>query len=199
MAVFMDLVTSRRSIRRFLGRSVEREKIAICLEAARLAPSAHNAQPARYVVIDDPALKEDVCRQAFSGIYSMCRFAAQAPVLVVILAKTSVVTHRLALGLQKVPFHFVDIGIAGEHFILQAEELGLATCWIGWFNGRKTRKALKVPRGYKIVALLPVGYAASRPPRPAVRKPLEEVAWWNGVGREAEEKMKPEKKQAPEG
>ncbi len=188
MAAFMDLVRSRRSIRRFLDRPVEREKITVCLEAARLAPSAHNAQPARYIVIDAPELKEDVCRAAFSGIYSMCRFAAQAPVMIVILAKTSVVAHQLAPGLQGVPFHFVDIGIAGEHFILQAEELGLSTCWIGWFNGRKVRKALKVPRRYKIVALLPVGHAASRPPRPTVRKPLEEVAWWNGLGREEEEK-----------
>jgi nitroreductase len=182
MPVFMDLVRSRRSIRRFLPRPVEREKIMACLEAARLAPSAQNAQPWRFIVVDDPGLKESLCREAFSGVYSWCQFAAQAPVLVVILARPGLVAYRLLRQIQGTQFHLIDIGIAGEHFILQAEELGLGTCWIGWFSGRKVRKVLKVPRSYKIVALLPVGYAASRPPRETVRKAFGEVAWWNGIG-----------------
>jgi nitroreductase len=188
MPSFIDLVRSRRSIRRFLPRPVEREKILACLEAARLAPSAQNAQPWRFVVVDDPGLKENLCREAFSGVYSMCRFAAQAPVLIVILVRPGLVTHLLGRQFQGVQFYLVDVGIAGEHFILQAEELGLGTCWIGWFNGRKVRKVLKVPRGYKIVALLPVGYAASRPPRETVRKALDEVAWFNGIGESGEDK-----------
>jgi nitroreductase len=188
MPTFIDLVRSRRSIRRFLSRPVEREKIMACLEAARLAPSAQNAQPWRFIVVDDPGLKEGLCREAFSGVYSMCRFAAQAPVLVVILARPGLVTHRLGRQIQGVQFHLIDIGISGEHFILQAEELGLGTCWIGWFNGRRVRKALKVPRSYKIVALLPVGYAASRPPRETARKALDEVAWWNSIGKSGEDR-----------
>ncbi len=182
MPAFMDLVRSRRSIRRFLPRPVEADKLRACLEAARLAPSAHNAQPCRFLVVDDPGLKEELCRRAFSGIYGMSRFAAQAPVIVAILARKDFVAHRLGRQIQKVSYHLIDIGIAGEHFILQAEELGLSTCWMGWFNFRKARRVLGVPRKFKLVALVPAGYAASRPPRETIRLPLAEIAWRNRVG-----------------
>jgi nitroreductase len=197
MPAIMDLIRSRRSIRRFLPRPVEREKIVTCLEAARLAPSAHNAQPWRFIVIDDPGLKENLCSEAFTGIYKMSRFAAQAPVVIVVLCRMDFVAHRLGGQIQRTGFHLIDIGIAGEHFVLQAEELGLATCWMGWFNNRKARRVLKVPRRYKIIAFLPVGYAASRPPRETVRIALDEIAWWNGFekkeeGRECGSERKPE-------
>lgn len=183
MPAFIEIVRSRRSIRRFLPRPVENEKILACLEAARLAPSSHNSQPWRFVVIDEPGLKEALCREAFSGVYKMSQFAAQAPLIIVVMAAKEVVAHRLGRRIQGVSFHLIDIGIAGEHLVLQAEELGLATCWMGWFNRRRARRVLKPPRRFKVVALLPVGYAASRPPRETVRKPLAEIAWWNGFGR----------------
>ncbi len=84
---FLELVRSRRSIRRFLPKPVEREKILTCLEAARLAPSAENVQPWRFVVIDDPDLKKRLCGQIFSGIYFPSKFASEAPVLILILAR----------------------------------------------------------------------------------------------------------------
>jgi nitroreductase len=182
MPAFIDLVRSRRSIRRFLPRPVESDKLRACLEAARLAPSAHNAQPWRFLVVDDPGLKDELCRKAFSGIYGLSRFAAQAPVIVVLLVRKDLVAHRLGRQIQKTAFHLIDIGIAGEHFVLQAEELGLSTCWMGWFSPRQARRVLKVPRKYKIVTLFPLGYAASRPPRETVRLPLAEIAWRNRVG-----------------
>jgi nitroreductase len=187
MTSFLDLVRKRRSIRRFLPRPVGREKLLTCLEAARLAPSASNSQPWRFLVIDDPGLKDRLCREAFSGIYAMSRFTAQAPVVLVVLARLDSLLHRLGHRLQRTPFYLIDIGISVEHFVLQAEELGLSTCWVGWFNARKTRRVLRVPRKYKIVALLPVGYAASRPPRETVRKPLDEVVWFNGIGESGKE------------
>jgi len=55
---------------------------------------------------------------------------------------------------------------------------------MGWFNSKKARKALEIPRKFKVMALMPVGYPASRPPRETVRKPLREVVWWNRVGEE---------------
>jgi nitroreductase len=176
------IINARRSIRRFLPNPVEREKITACLEAGRAAPSAENAQTWRFLVIDDPELKTKFAEAAFSGIYRGTMFAAQAPVLVLLLARLDILANRLGKQVQGVPFFLLDLGIAGEHFVLQAEELGLGTCWIGWFNIRRARKVLKIPRRFKIVSLLAVGYPASRPPRDRVRKPLEEVAWFNRVG-----------------
>ncbi|MGB4705470.1 MAG: nitroreductase family protein [Candidatus Saccharicenans sp.] len=176
-----EIIKSRRSIRRYLDRPVEREKIVACLEAARLAPSAENAQPWRFLVIDDPGLREKVAEKAFSGIYSFCRFAARAPVLVLLLAKKDFLANRLGRLVQGTQFYLLDLGIAGEHFVLKAEELGLGTCWIGWFNIRGLRKLLKIPRRYQPVAIISVGYPASRPPGEHVRKKLEEIAWFNRI------------------
>jgi nitroreductase len=178
----MRLVRLRRSIRRYLPKPVEREKIIACLEAARLAPSAENAQTWRFVVIDDPGLKARYAREAFSGIYSYCKFAAEAPVLVLILAKLDFLANRLGKQVTGVPFFLLDIGAAGEHFILRAEELGLGTCWVGWFNVRATRKFFKIPRRYKVVTLIALGYYEKKPSRERPRKPLEEIAWFNMFG-----------------
>jgi len=182
MPAFIDLVRSRRSIRRFLAQPVEDEKISACLEAARLAPSAHNAQPWRFVVVDDPELKDRLCLAAFTGLYRVSRFAAQAPVIVVALARKDIVVHFVGRRIQSTAYHLIDLGIAGEHFVLQAEELGLGTCWMGWFSRRAVRRVLGLPRRFKVVAMIPVGYPASRPPSATVRKALSEVAWWNRVG-----------------
>jgi nitroreductase len=173
------LIRRRRSIRRYLPTPVEKEKLRTCLEAARVAPSAHNAQSWRFLVVDDPEIKARFAATAFSGIYKMTRFAAQAPVLVLVLAELDFLANRLGRQMQGVNFYLLDLGIAGEHFVLQAEELGLSTCWIGWFNIRRTRKFFKIPRKFKIVALFALGYAASRPPREGVRKPFEEIVRFN--------------------
>ena len=178
---FFRLVAKRRSIRRFLDTPVARETITRCLEAARLAPSAENRQPWRFVIIDDPQLKSDFAKQVFSGIYSVSKFAAQAPVLIVILGHLNIITHRIGKQIQNVHFHLLDIGIAGEHLVLQAEELGLGSCWIGWFNTKKVRKVLRVPKKYQIIAILALGHSASNPPRKRKRKALAEIAWFNRI------------------
>lgn len=171
----------RRSIRRYLPQPVEREKVLACLRAAQAAPSSQNSQPWRFLVIDDPELKARFSAAAFSGIYASTRFADAAPVFILLLAKLDFVAGRVGRQIQGVPYNLLDIGIAGEHFVLQAEELGLKTCWIGWFDIRKARKCLKIPRKYKIVAMLSLGYSDKRPPRDPSRKPLEEIAWFNKV------------------
>ena len=176
-----NIIRRRRSIRRYLPTPVEKDKVLACLEAARIAPSAHNAQSWRFLVLDDPDLKAKFATTAFAGLYKMTAFAAQAPVLVLVLARLDVLANRLGRRMQGVNFYLLDLGIAGEHFVLQAEELGLSTCWIGWFNIRRARRLLKIPRKYKIVALISLGYAASRPPRESVRKPLDEIAWFNRI------------------
>lgn len=179
---FQELVRNRWSVRRYLEKPVERKKVLACLEAARLAPSAQNVQPWRFLIIDDPVIKAEFAAEAFSGIYSFSRFAAKAPVLIVILARLDIIANRLGRQIQDVSFYLIDIGIAGEHIALQAEELGLGTCWIGWFNVRRTRKYFKIPRKYKIVCLMAVGHFEKKPPREKKRKSLEEIAWFNRVG-----------------
>jgi len=179
---FLQLVRSRRSIRRYLDKPVEREKVLTCIEAARLAPSADNVQPWRFLILDEPDLRTKFAKEVFSGIYSISKFAVKAPMLILILARLDIIANRIGKQIQNISYYYIDIGIAGEHIVLQAEELGLGTCWIGWFNPRKARKFLKIPRKYKIVSLMAVGYYEKKPSRDRKRKALQEIAWFNKIG-----------------
>jgi len=176
---FLKLAAARRSIRAFQDRPVEREKLEQCLEAARLAPSACNAQPWKFVVADDPDLKHRLAEACFHSVYDMNRHAAAAPVLVAVVSERGSAFAWLGNQVQGTVFRLVDIGIACEHFVLQAEELGLGTCWLGWFDAKAAAKLLGVPRGKRVEMLLSVGYPAQKPePRP--RRKREEMSAFNG-------------------
>jgi nitroreductase len=179
---FQRLVAGRKSIRRYSDRPVAREDLLRFLEAARLAPSADNAQPWRFLVIDSPEIKRRFSDEVFTGIYSVSKFAARAPVLIMMLAKMSFVTHRIGRQVQNIHFHYIDIGIAGQHLALRAEESGVGSCWVGWFNVRRARRFFDIPPKYKIVSLMALGYYDEKPSREHKRKPLEEIAWFNRLG-----------------
>ncbi|MBN1480998.1 nitroreductase family protein [candidate division KSB1 bacterium] len=173
---------SRTSVRRFQDKPVEREKLMHCLEAARLAPSAENVQPWRFGFVDDPIVKTKLVKHAFSGIYRATRWAEQAPVLVVICARLDVVANRLGKQMTGIDYYLIDIGIAGEHFVLQAQELGLGTCWIGWFSAKGVKKALHVPKSYRPIALLAVGYPRQNSVRQRKRKVIKNIHFYNEYG-----------------
>ncbi|RPH95722.1 MAG: hypothetical protein EHM72_14850, partial [Calditrichaeota bacterium] len=148
-------------------------------EAARLAPSADNAQPWRYLIIDDEAVKQRVVEHAFSGIYRATRWAAAAPVLVILFAQLDIVANQLAKRVTGIPYYLIDMGISGEHFVLQAHELGLGTCWIGWFSAKGVHKALQVPKSLRPVEMIAVGYPSQPQQRGRKRKSLEEICTFN--------------------
>jgi nitroreductase len=131
-------------------------------------------------VLDELPTKDRFCAQVFSGIYRPSRFAQRAPVLVVLVAKVDVLAHRIGGRLQAIPYYLMDVGIAGEHFVLQATELGIGTCWIGWFDTHAARKALDLPSNYKVVALIAMGYPTeAHPARDRERKPIEKLLFFN--------------------
>jgi len=181
MPSFKDLVYQRRSIRSYLEKPVEKEKIIQCIEAARVAPSAENVEPWRFVILNDEEVKKNFCKQAFSGIYSFSKWAAKAPIIIVVLAKLDILANRIGKQIQGTNYYLIDIGIAGEHLVLQARELGLGTCWIGWFNAKKAKKFLKIPGNYKVVCLISMGYPGNEPLKDKKRRTLEEIMWFNGI------------------
>jgi nitroreductase len=176
---FMDLVNSRRSVRRFLHKPVPRELLRQCAEAARLAPSAENVEPWRFLIVDDPATKARLCQHAFSGIYRVTSWAEKAPVLVVIFAELDLLANRIGKQITGIHYYLIDIGIAGEHFVLQAQESGLGSCWIGWFSQRGVRKALGIARKYRPAAILAVGFADVKEHSQKKRRSLQEICWFN--------------------
>ena len=176
----LDVIKHRRSVRHFLDRPVEREKITMCLEAARLAPSTCNSQPWKFVVVDDEQLKNRLCKAAFSGIYLMNSFCKKAPVIVVVVSERAKFLAMIGGLFRGTKYYLLDIGIAGEHFVLQAEELGLGTCWIGWFNERAVKSILNIPRYKKIDILIALGYYDTERKRSAHRRdPIDKIASFN--------------------
>lgn len=183
----LDLIKHRRSIRKFLDRDVERDKIMLCLEAARLAPSTCNSQPWKFIVVDDRELKDKLCRAAFSGIYSVMSFAKSAPVIVAVVSERAKFLASVGSLFRGTKFYLIDIGIVCEHFVLQAEELGLGTCWLGWFNEEAVKSILNVPKDKKIDVLIALGYYdRGKIGRPHKREPMDKIAAFNSYDGEGE-------------
>lgn len=179
---FMELVRKRRSVRRFrTDVMVPVDLLQQCVEAARLAPSAENVQPWRFLIVDEPDLKSALSAAAFSGVYRFTQWAARAPALVVLFAELDVLANRIGRRITGIDYYLIDLGIAGEHFCLQAAELGLGTCWIGWFSPRGVRKALKTPRRLRPVALFAVGYPDGERMVEKKRRALADVFWHNRI------------------
>jgi nitroreductase len=176
---FLELVNKRQSVRAYSDRTVSRDILNRCLEAARLAPSACNSQPWSFIVVDEPELRKKVADAAFSGIYSMNAFAKAAPVLVVIVRGKSGTLARIGGQVRDVRYSLVDIGIAIEHFALQAADEGVGTCWLGWFDEGAVKRTLGIPRDRKVDVMLSVGYPADNEPRPKTRKALGDMSRFN--------------------
>jgi len=177
---FIELVKSRKSVRNFLDTRVERDKLLSCLEVARLAPSASNSQPWRFVVVDDQKVRNELCKRAFGAIHSFNSFVWTAPVIVAVIFEKSNFFTGIGAMISGTSYHLVDVGIACEHFVLQAEDLGLGSCYIGWFNERGVKSVLKIPRSKKVGLLIALGYYEKEPlVREHKRKPLEEIASFN--------------------
>jgi len=173
-------VAARRSIRSFADTPVEREKLWRCVEAAGMAPSAENVKPCRFLIIDKKEKKDSFLKDVTSGIYRHTRWALSAPVICVLFAETDTKTHVFGSLLQGIPFQVLDIGIAGEHFVLQAAHMGIGTCWIGWFNRKKAEKYLKLPRKYHVYSLIALGYRKSdMPSAPRKRTSVKDIAVFN--------------------
>jgi nitroreductase len=177
----IQLLKARQSVRRFKAESVDRDLIVRCVEAARLAPSAENAQPWRFIVIDDQEQKKRLAQKAFNGIYRPTRWAEKAPVLVILCAEPDFLANRLGKQITGIQYYLIDCGIAGEHFILQAQELGLGTCWIGWFSQKGVKKVLDIPSAWRIVSLIAVGYHAGSETKRKNRYNAEKICYFNTV------------------
>jgi len=158
-----EAIKNRYSCRSYKADSVPEEKLKRVLEAARLAPSAHNEQECKFVVVRDDNKRREVAEAAGQG------FIAEAPVIIAAVALEP--EHIMRSGN---PAYAIDLAIAVDHMTLQATEEGLGTCWIGAFSQEEVKKVLEIPEEYKVVALMPLGFPAEKG-RPKSRKSLDEI------------------------
>lgn len=168
MTRFLELAKQRYSCRKYDARAVETDKLALVLEAGRVAPSAVNFQPWHFYVIREPKELEQLHQ-----VYHREWFRT-APCVIVVCGDHSAAWKR---GDGK-DHCDIDVAITTDHMTLQATELGLATCWICNFDAAGTRGLLRLPDHMEPLVLLPLGYPLDRvdPERHDIkRKPLSEI------------------------
>ena len=169
MQVF-EAIRTRRSIRQYSSKPVEKDKLLKVLEAVRLSPSATNRQPWSFIVVTKPELKEKL-REAYNRDWFV-----SAPVIIVACAHPDKAWVRS----DGEEYWKVDVAIAMQDLILAAWEQGLGTCWIGAFREEEVKKALQIPDDVRVVAMTPLGYPAEEKGPVSNRKPLEEIIHYDG-------------------
>ncbi len=177
---FQELINQRQSVRKYQDKPVEHEKIEKLIEAVHMAPSACNSQPWRLIIVDEPNLKNEVARATFSKTIAFNKFAVEAPVIAILVIEKAKLIAQIGGSIKSQEYPQYDIGIAAAHFCLQAAELGLGTCMIGWFDEKKIQQLLNIPEKRKIGLVITLGY----PPddyklRQKIRKPLGEICGFN--------------------
>ncbi len=151
-----EIIKSRRSVRKFKPQPVEEEKLSRVLEAVRLAPSACNFQPYKFIVVRDEKIRK--------ALVPACRsqgFIGEAPLIIVGATFPEKAYKRMGGSGNS---HEVDLAIAFDHLTLAAWELGLGTCWIGAFAEEEVKIILDIPDDVRVVALTPLGYPDEKPP-----------------------------------
>ena len=176
---FHQLVEQRQSTRAFdTERGVDRETVNRILEAARLAPSACNAQPWRFIVVDDPEMKNKVADATSAKLLGMNHFTKQAPVHIIVVEENVNLSSGFGGLVKNKQFAFLDIGIAAAHICLAAQSEGLGTCILGWFDESKVKSLLDIPKSKRVPLDIILGYPA-QPLRPKKRKEFDKVVSYN--------------------
>lgn len=168
-----DIFKLRRSIRSFTSEDISEEQIEKIIDAARWAPSAGNIQPWEFIVIRRPEIKREIAKAALNQI-----FIEEAPVVIVVCAdevKSSRVYGSRGANLYCIQ----DTAAAIENMLLAICALGLGACWVGAFNEDDVRRTLRIPRGLRPVAIIPVGHPAEKPAPPR-RRALKEIIHYEG-------------------
>ena len=176
---FSKLVKTRQSVRKYDGRPIGREVLDECAEAARLAPSACNSQPWKFILVDDSGLVRKVAGCTYGGLINFNRFTDDASAFAVVVMEPGNFTSMAGARLKKMDYAFIDMGIAVENFCLQAADLGVGTCIIGWSRQKPLRKLLGIPMNKKIGLLIAIGYEKDPVTRKKIRKPLESMRSYN--------------------
>lgn len=172
----LEAIRKRRSVVKFDSTAVEEQKTTAILEAARWAPSWINRQPWKFIVIKDQATK-DKLSQVVPTLFS--KSLQEAPLSIAV-----------AVNQEEDPYHFVEAGaIAMQNMALAAESLGLHTGWLGIFDVKNkkdstenmVKRILNLPKPYRVISLLPVGYASVENSVPQ-RKDLDEMVFYDKFG-----------------
>jgi len=178
---FFDLIKQRQSVRKYdIERTIEDVKLNRILQAGHLAPSASNSQPWTFVVVNEPELCMKVAKATRGTLIGINKFVTQSPLLIVMVIEKARITTQIGGAIKDKEYPLIDIGIAGEHMCLQAEDDGIGSCMLGWFDEKKIKTLLSIPKKKTIGLVISFGYAPNDYPlRKKIRKDFDKVVRWN--------------------
>lgn len=164
---FSNVVFNRYSCRKYIDKPVDESLLKKCIETARIAPSACNSQPWKFYIINSDSLKEQfvALTQPFTNNASFIVVEEDKPSL----------QCKIVNKLKEQDFSKVDIGIVCSYICLQASELGLATCMIGYFDEPKIKQVLGISESKRLRLVISIGYAESTDKRLSKRKDLDKI------------------------
>jgi nitroreductase len=169
----LTLLRERRSIRRYRADPVPDDMVERLLEAGRWAPSANNLQPWNFIVVQDEAIQEQIARLTLYSGEPRVQLN-QSPLLIVLCGvERDRIYHEYLNG---------DVAMAALQMMLQAEAMGLGTCWVGGLDREGIGGLLRIPDPIEVVCLLTVGFPAEAPQAPS-RRPLDEIVHYDLYGR----------------
>jgi len=164
----LEAIKTRQSVRSYRDKEIQEDLLQQVLEAGRLAPSACNNQPWKFIVVKDKNLKEKLIPACKNQ-----KFVGEASVVIVGCAINP--SYKMSNGKYS---YSIDLAIALDHMSLEAASLGLGTCWIGAFYQDQVKEILGVPENVRIVALMSVGYPKELGSKTG-RKPLSEIVCYD--------------------
>lgn len=175
---FLEFILRRQSDRKYSEKPVEREKLERIIDAGRMAPSACNAQPWKFIIADDRVILEQLSEAASARLLGMNTFVSQAPVQIVIVREKPNLSSRLGGTIKSKDYSLIDIGIAAENICLQAGAEGLGTCILGWFDEDRVKRILGIPASKRVELIITLGYSLNGY-REKKRKPKEDTVSFN--------------------
>ncbi len=176
---FLKLAAKRQSTRAYKDSTVPREEILYCIEAARIAPSASNKQPWKFVVADDHTILEKMVPHITNDVITFNRFIPQCPVIIAAVTEPRP-AYKTGLLSTLPPFAPFDMGMAVENLCLAAADRGLGTCIIGGFEANKIKAILGIPEENSVGLLVALGYPADGDPiREKTRLDTAEIVSFN--------------------
>jgi len=173
-SVVLKIIKSRYSCRRYGSDPIQDEKTNILKESVKWAPSACNRQPYVFHFITDRDIIHKIAKAVPMGPVSVNEWIGKAPLIVAAVGKPELLWHKLTQVIDT-DYHRTDAVIAMDHLSLVAAELGLGTCWVGWFHRKKLGQILGIERGEEVVILMTVGNPDRDPPKERKRKDISEI------------------------
>ncbi len=179
----LKVIGERRSVRKYRNDPIPDEIIMEILQAARRSPSWANRQVWRFIVVKDQKIKEQLNETLPpTNPARLASAFVDAPVVICIAAQRWISGYgRGEARTDKGDWFMLDVGIAMEHIVLTAWNFGLGTVHVGSFDAKQVEAILKIPEGYSIVEMTPLGYFDETPGQ-SPRTPLSEIAFLNTFG-----------------